>query len=123
MKIFEFKEKYGDIPEGATICDPSTKPELFFTAPAKDRVADSFYQSANLDRVEIVHGQRVYFPVGTSLELNEERTYFPLWEIYETENLGSDGKSLTVRFYRIEEVYPDDYDGDFSSIRREKVYL
>ncbi|MFA5387193.1 MAG: hypothetical protein WC322_02245 [Candidatus Paceibacterota bacterium] len=123
MKIHEFIEKYGDkIPEGATICDPTRKPELFYVVPENDIVADSFYKSAPLDRVEIKHGQKVYFPAGYQPELNLGSRYLPMWEIYETVNLSPDGGALTTLRYRVVETYPDDYCGDPSTIKTEKIY-
>ncbi|MFA5706432.1 MAG: hypothetical protein WDA41_08775 [Candidatus Neomarinimicrobiota bacterium] len=130
MKLYEFIERYGEgIPEDGIICDPSSKPELFFEAPSIDQIDGAktgmsklMYQNINLRRVDIKHGQTVYFPEGYALELDLGRRYLPMWEIYQTVNLNPDGKPLTIRYYRIEEVFPDDYSGDPSTIRREKIY-
>jgi len=133
MTVTEFIEKYGkNIPEGATVCDPTHKPELFFVAPSRAFVEDALaetgantmYRDRTIERGFVSHGDTVYFPEGTtSLELNEDRAYLPLWEIYETINLRADGNPLPIRYYQIEEVFPDDYDGDAATIQFKKTYV
>ena len=132
MNVREFIEKYGEnIPEGATICDPEHKPEVFFVAPPQSFIEDALaetgantmYRDRTLAKTMINGGETVYFPKKTSLELNEDRAYLPLWEIYETHNLGPDGMPLKVRFYRTEEVFPENYAGDAGTISFKKIYL
>ena len=130
MKLYEFIEKYGEgIPEDGIICDPSSKPELFFEAPSIDQIEGAktgmsklMYRNINLRRVEIKHGQEVYFPAGYQPELNLGSGYLPMWEIFQTVNLSPDGEALTTRRYKIVETYPEDYCGDPSTIRRERIY-
>lgn len=132
MKIKEFIEKYGEnIPEGSIVCDPTHKPELFFIAPSQEFVLDALgetgenamYRDRTLERGFVAHGDTVYFPLGTVLELKQDRNYLPLWEIYETRNLGADGRPLATRFYRVEEIYPENYDGDAATIQFKKTYV